>query len=104
MAGLTTVANLRLVAEDDDLLAANMLDHFGTHDCPSNARRADSRRDVIVASDQQYPFEIERLAWFTGQSLDGERISWFDAVLLSARLDNCVHRSLRWLPASRCRA
>ena len=108
MAGLAPIANLGLVAENDDLLAADVLDDFGAHDRAFDAGRANARL-IAIAGHQEHPAEIEALARLTRQSLDGDRIPRLDAVLFTACLDNGVHTFPTptlsdWLTASSCRA
>src|SRR5215217_6232900 len=94
MARLAPIAHLGLVAEDDDLLAAGVLDDFGTHDGAIDGWSTDPGLGAI-ASDEQHTTEVERLAGFTRQALDRDRIAGPDPVLLSPRLDNGVHSVLR---------
>ena len=93
MARLSPIADFRLVAEDDDLLAADMLDDFGAHNCTVYAWRTNTGLVVAVAGNQQDAIEIERLARFTGQAFDGNCVAWLDSVLLTACFNNRVHSS-----------
>src|SRR5581483_5000126 len=68
MAGLAAIPHLGLVLEDDDLLAAGLLDQLGQH---LRARhRRTSERGLAVAADQQHAIELNRLASAPVESLD----------------------------------
>src|SRR5580765_6282061 len=96
MPGLASIADLRLVAEDDDLLAAPMLDHLGTHYGARHGWGANTRRAIAVAGHEQDAAQLELFARLTAEPLDGDRIARFDAVLLPACFDNGVHRSAQF--------
>src|SRR5262249_18272599 len=80
-----------------------MFHHFGADDRSVDARCAHTRAGVAIAGDQQDSTQVEDFARLTAQALNGDRIAWFDAVLLPACFHNGVHRysALRpeWLTA-----
>src|SRR5512132_2213135 len=101
MASLTPVTHLGLVAEDDDLLAACLLDDLSADYRAVDARRSDARLAVAIAADEQYAFEVKRLAWLARQPLHGDSVAWPDRVLLATRFDNGVHSLLNPPPTLR---
>jgi hypothetical protein len=78
-----------LLLEDLDLVAARLLDEFGRHHGAGNDRGSDL--DPGLVDDHEHLVELENVTGLARQPLDLENIVGLDAVLLAARLDDCVH-------------
>ena len=91
MALLDTPACLGPVLEDDQLFTAALAHHFRAHLRLRDQRPADC--GPIAIGDQEHPAERHGLSGFGLQALNLELGPDLDAVLLSARLDDCVHGS-----------
>src|SRR5215472_4707012 len=82
---LAAVAGLRLVLEDDDLVAFAVLDDLG-HDLGArDHRRADG--NVRALADHQHLGELDCLTRRSRERLDVERLAFAHGVLLSAAAD-----------------
>src|SRR4051812_28379015 len=88
---LDATARLGPVLERDELRTAGLGDDLGTDRRVRDQRPAD--RGLIAVGDQQDAIDGDRLARFDVEQLDLELGPDFDAVLLTAGLDDCVHGS-----------
>ena len=91
MALLDAAARLGPVLERDQLGAAGLGDDLGADRRVGDQRPAD--RGLVAVGDQQDAIDGDRLARFDVEKLDLELRADFDAVLLTAGLDDCVHGS-----------
>src|SRR5215203_5999390 len=100
VAGAPAVALLRLVLEDDEFFAAEVVVDRGR-----NARPFDDRRPDLggaVAADEEHLIEGDVVAGLGGEPFDGDRVTDADPVLLATGLDDGVlDRTARrpWLPS-----
>ena len=81
-----------LLFEDDDLLALEILEHQPKDHGVVQNGRADV--DLLAVLDEEDPVEMGFPPRREIEFLDGQDIAFFDAVLLAARHDHCVHGNL----------
>src|SRR4051812_26106787 len=100
MPGLAAVPHLRLVLEDNQLLALALLNHlaedFGAFD-----ERVTQLRRAIIAGEHQHPPELDLVPNRAVEPLDLDDVSRLDLVLLPACLEDRVHDGhpcIRYIP------
>jgi hypothetical protein len=90
VAGLATVALLRLELEDDELRTTVVLGNRRDDLCASNDRSTDG--DALVARDHKHAVDLDLLACLGLEPFNFDRVACGDAVLLTACLNDRVHR------------
>jgi len=88
---LGAVTCLGPVLEDNDLLAASLAQDLGGDAGAVDDRLADNGR--LAVSNEQDAAEVDRVTRRSGQLVDLELGAQFDAILLAAGFDDCVHVS-----------
>src|SRR5438132_589560 len=89
MAGLASVGLPALVLEDDDLLAAAMLDDLGIDRDARDHRLADANVAAVVG--EQERVEVHLRARGPDQLFDAQGFTLRDTILLSTSLNDGVH-------------
>lgn len=84
-----TVVGALAIAEDDDLVTAELLGHSNGDGSAIDGGGADD--GVITIADEQDIVDYESIVFGIGQTFDIEFLPDFGAVLTPARTDDCVH-------------
>jgi len=86
---LAAIANLRLIFEDDYLLAAAIAIYHGQYPGAFDSRLADGY--VIAIADKQHPVQLYRTALFHLQAFYLNGITFGDLILFAACFNNSVN-------------
>src|SRR5437588_7166277 len=89
MAQFAAVVLATTELEDDDLLVLRLVEDLGLDAGALHGGRADFHR--LAAAEHQHFGEGHCVAGFAGELLHVERLTFGDAVLLTARFDHRVH-------------
>src|SRR3954452_14411843 len=90
MPSLAAVPHLRLELEDYELLAPALVHDLAKHFGSVNGRVSNPWGRVI-SSKHQHAAQLNLGANFNVETLDLDDVARLDLVLLSARLEDCVH-------------
>src|SRR5712691_2563462 len=83
-----------LFLEDDDLVAAALLDQFGADRGAGQERRAGGHLGAVA--DHQHLSQLDRRAGLAGELLDRDDVVRGDLVLFAAGADHCEHDRNRY--------
>ena len=77
--------------EDDELVAARLLDDLARDLRARDERLADAHVAAVARRHEQDLVEHDLGTCVAGQRLDHDGLAWLDSILLSTRLDHGVH-------------
>src|SRR4051812_47562745 len=77
--------------EDDELVAARLLDDFAGDLRASERRLTDRHAATVTRRNEEHLVEHDLGACVSGQLLDHDGLAWLDSILFSTRLDHGVH-------------